>query len=259
MHEPSLSFNHAALKIAWANELLRNLVEASNAFIKEKPYTVAIKPDPDGEGYVFELGLTRNIPKVVPLLVGDIAGNLRASLDYAWMGLVRAAAITNDKTTLPIASNWKGLIKTIETSPIGGAVEEAKRLLGNTIKTHRDFPNGGNVAIAALNDLSNWNKHNLIVTTAGVTEVRNVTFGVGCKVGRIQVHGGKTGALGIDSGMADNLTYEGEPRVEIIFGAHELVQHNPVVPTLLQLSQAATQALKAFCEAFPSQNNPIFE
>lgn len=258
MNEPSISFQHAALKINWANELLRHLVEASNSFIKEKPYTVALKPDPEDGGYVFELGLTRDIPPAIPLLVGDITGNLRASLDYAWMGLVRAAGITTDKKTLPIGSDRKGLIKTIESAPISGAVEEAKRLLGDRIKTHRDFANGGNMAIAALNDLSNWNKHNLIITTAGVTEIRNVTFGIGNKIGVLQIHGGKANAIGFGPGMADNFAYEGEPRVEIIFGGHKLVQNNPVIPTLLQLGQAAAQTIKAFCESFPSNDNPTF-
>jgi hypothetical protein len=48
-----------------------------------------------------------------------------------------------------------------------------------------------------------------------------------------------------------------EPTAEIVFGQHEFVEYEPVIPTLLNMSQVAGQALKAFCEAFPSEDNPV--
>jgi hypothetical protein len=55
-----------------------------------------------------------------------------------------------------------------------------------------------------------------------------------------------------------DLRYEGEPTVKILFGGRNLVQNQPIVPTLANLTQATTEAIEAFCDVFPSASNPRF-
>jgi hypothetical protein len=257
MHEPSLSFNQAALKIQWSQELINNLNSVCNSFINSKPYAISDELNSESGMYEFKIGLTRKIPVVVPLLMGDICGNLRASLDYAWMGVIQSECGSNaGKDTLPIADNGKGLVSTISKTSIKASVKEIEILLLDRIKLHRDFKSGGNRGIIALNDLSNWQKHNLLIVTAGVTRVPTIYVGTN-RIDQVTVEGGICSLFHYSPEYRD-LRYEGEPTIKILFGGRNLVQNQPIVPTLANLTQATTEAIEAFCDVFPSASNPRF-
>ena len=185
--EPHLSFHHARLKVEWAKAHIRYLNDICRSFIDEKPYVLTVEPDSDSGNDLFQVGMTQGIPANIALLMGDAVANLRAALDYAWMGLARAHNPSITKLTLPIGDNRKGLISTIEQAPIGPAVEQAKLLLGDRIKSHRDFADGGNRPIIALNELSNWNKHNLLVTAMAVTSIPLIRFGERMVIENMQI------------------------------------------------------------------------
>jgi hypothetical protein len=256
--EPVLSFNQAALKIQWSQILIQNLDRVCAYFIQSKPYHVSVERDAQEGRYRFDVGLKQDIPPQISLLMGDICGNLRAALDYAWMGLVRRESSKDaDKKTLPFANDRQALKGMVTSSAIKRAAKEAEGLLVDRIKPHYDFTNGGNVPLAALNKLSNWNKHNLLIAAAGVTQIRSVDLGRGNRIERLNVYGGVCTPVGFAS-PDGKLTYEGEPAVEILFGKHDLVEHDSVVPTLVNLSEAAAEALQAFCEVFPDPRNPTF-
>lgn len=91
MKEPHISFSHALLKIEWAEQFIHHLQSEINVFMAAEPYSVRIERDPQDGSYSLEVGNTGYIPPIILLLAGDVVGNLRASLDFAWMGLVRAA------------------------------------------------------------------------------------------------------------------------------------------------------------------------
>src|SRR4051812_4606080 len=150
--EPSLSFNQVGLKIQWSQKLIQNLDRICTDFIHSKPYYVSVERDTQEGCYRFNIGLTEGIPVIIPLLMGDICGNLRAALDYAWMGLVRRETSRDaKKKTMPFANDRQGLIGVVTKSPVKIAAEEAKELLVDRIKSHYDYNNGGNGPLAALN------------------------------------------------------------------------------------------------------------
>lgn len=161
-----------------------------------------------------------------------------------------------DKLTLPIASNRKGLKSTIGKAPIKVSVKEVEGLLLDRIKSYRDFADGGNRPLVALNDLSNWNKHNLLIATAGVTYVPDLRFGTNFVSG-CEVHGGVASLVHYFPEDGE-LTYEGEPTVDVLFGQPGLVKDKPVIPTLLNLAEVTLESLKAFCDVFPDCQNPRF-
>jgi hypothetical protein len=248
--EPYVSFHHARLKIEWAKHNIEHLDRLCKAFVQSNPHFVTNEPDLERGGYRFQAGMSAPMDCRIGLLAGDICGNLRASLDYAWMGLVRAHSPgQGEKRTLPIADNRKGLIKIIEQAPIGSALEQSKILLGNTIQTHRDFADGGNRPISILNELSNWNKHNMLAITTGLLHMPTMTdnFGnvfIGMKVsGYIDPSSTAIKSQG-------QFKYQGKPALEIVFGKHDGIENDAVVPTLINLSEATTQAVEAFCEIF---------
>src|SRR4051812_25585892 len=124
MREPAISFNQAALKIKWSQQLISDLNRYCTAFINSKPYHVSFEPNSDGTYYRFGVGLAKDIPSVIQLLAGDICGNLRASLDYAWTGIIRKENPAQaDKRTLPFADNRKGLISAIPKTSVKIAVK----------------------------------------------------------------------------------------------------------------------------------------
>jgi hypothetical protein len=250
--EPAISFRHAALKVKWANERIKNLEALCNDFLATKPYVAGIEDNAGGD---FQIGMTRPVPPAIPLLMGDIVANIRSSLDYAWMGLVRAASGPKaKKRTLPIGDNRKGVIAMIADHPIGAAIEEAKRLLGDTIKSHRDFSDGGNRALAALNELANWNKHNMLIAQVGAVTAHATQVGSNL-IMECRFIGNQPSNFGTAPEGTETRHYV-EPTAEIVFGKHEFVESEAVIPTLISMSQVVGKALKAFCQAFPSEDNP---
>jgi hypothetical protein len=250
-----------ALKIEWSHVLIENLNHECASFIKGKPYHVSFERDVEKRCCRFNVGFTRKIPPQIPMLMSDICGNLLASLDYAWMGVIRKENPTQaEKRTLPIADNRKGLKSTIRNTPIQTAIKEAEILLVDRIKSHRDFTDGGNKAIAAFNGLSNWNKHNLLMVAGGVTAIPGLIANSSTmrdyRISDIKIYGGVCSPISID-GSDCEITYDGDPTVDIVFGKHELVWNEPVVPTLRNLAQTSLEALHAFCETFPDPRNPV--
>jgi hypothetical protein len=253
--EPAISFNHAAQKLEWAFMHMDQLNARCAAFLETQPQVAFVENDPEGGGQSFKVGMSREIPAAIPLIIGDVVSNTRASLDFAWMGLVRAAKTNIKKATMPIANNRKGLINTDMEPWVGEAAAVAKTLLADTIKAHRDIANGGNKAIAALNELANWNKHNMLIVQRGRTTLRNVSWGAGNTIGTLVNEGGINSVFGF-GGPQTYVSYEGEPAGEIVFGRHYLVEYAPIIPTLIYMWEAACEALKTFCDAFPHPENP---
>lgn len=253
MQEPHISFYQARLKVEWAKKQIADFNEVSKQWIDAKPYDITFKMHPQSGDYEFNVGLRDALPAWIPLIMGDICGNLRASLDYVWMGLVRAAnrGEVPSKATLPFANNRKGLISTISKAPIGSAAKEAERLLTTVVNTHEDFLDGGSKGLVALNKSANWNKHNLLIASLGVTSLRNVKVG-GITIGQLRVKGGKANVVTFANQIeAPKLDYDDNATVEIVFGQHNIIENEPVIPTLVQFAQLCTEAVHAFDRAFP--------
>ncbi len=250
--EPYLSFDNAALKIEWAAKHFMDLNTVCKEFINRKPYSVSLQHDAEGTGQVLKIGMTEPIPSEIILRAGDIVGNLRAALDFAWMGLVRSLPTSAKETkgTLPIGDDRKGLRGTIANTLVGKAFpKQTELLLVDRIKSHGDMTDGGNDAINALNHLCNWNKHNLLILAIGET-----TFSATIGGGRLEGNAFEGVVQNIIrwEGRPDlKLDYDSEPSAQIVFGNHKLVKSKALIPTLANLCIASMDALEAFREVFP--------
>jgi hypothetical protein len=261
MQEPANSFIHAALKLEWADVLLDNLHRIVET-IKSEPHEASLEMKADRSGYVVKMGPRTAIPFQLPCLLGDFCHNCRSALDFAWMGLVRAAGNTS-RATMPISSNRQGLVTTIGKAAIGQATAQAEVLLGDVIRSHQDFEAGGNRALAELNELSNWQKHNLLIPTIQVTAVHDVeitTDGCSASFGTMEVHSNEIRSdLFSIAGPNGQFKHNGKPTVDVFLQGPKLVELQPLLPALVNFRELATQGLKAFCEAFPAAANPQFE
>ena len=250
--EPYLSFDNAALKIEWAAAHLQQLNAICEDFVNRKPYEVSIGKDAAGNQQILQVGMTQRFPANINLLAGDIVSNLRAALDFAWMGLIRSLTPPGAKAhkmTLPIGNDRKSLEATIAKSLVGKTFfEQTKDLLLSRIKSHHDFPSGGNKAICALNELSNWNKHNLLIVALGETSfignIGGTSFEGNAFVGGIQ---NIMAWKGVDRDLVESI----KPSFQIVFGDHKFVKNQPLIPTLAELCVSSMDALQAFREVFP--------
>jgi hypothetical protein len=262
MMEPQLSFSHATAKLEWSARCVNSFRIVKEEFEKEKPYTIVSVPNLSEPGNSLKVGLKDPLDARFALIAGDTVFNLRSLLDYAWMGLVRAATDkpTPTKSTLPIADNKRGLLKMIDNAPIGAATPLAKRLLVEVLGAHRDFSDGGNPNLVALNELSNWNKHNLITTTVGVTKLRNLAYVSGnhrIEIGELEVKGEVGDIANLGGAGEANLEFTGEPRVEILFGGHGALDGRPVLEILQLFLNMTHTFLGAFYNAFPSKHPEV--
>ncbi|MER8526864.1 hypothetical protein [Mesorhizobium sp. M0814] len=252
--DPQMSFEKAILKIEWANKHIENLNSVCTDLIQSNVHQSIIKTQAHGGGYEFHLTPELPFGNEVSLLAGDIVGNLRAALDYCWMGLWRSIEPKPDKRTLPIGTTRKDVISRIENTLVGKAFPEVKGLVGETIKFHRDFAAGGNRNLCALNDLSNWNKHNLLIFA-----VRRIRTGVVTLFGGHRFVGqtfdeGVIPFLVEGFGSNPDIKHDGDFTLDIVFREMDLVENEPVIPTIRNLAQAAREAVEAFIEAFPAKN-----
>ena len=118
----------------------------------------------------------------------------------------------------------------------------------NRIKSHHDFPSGGNKAICALNELSNWNKHNLLIVALGETSFTGTIGGTSFE-GNAFV-GGIQNIIAWEGNDRD-LEHSVNPTFQIVFGNHKFVKNQPLIPTLADFCVSSMDALQAFREVFP--------
>ncbi len=263
MVEPHLSFRDAALKIIWAGELRRQLHARFAAFADTKPYEVTLEHKPDEGGYAFGAKITQPLPYEIPCLIGDVCHNLRASLDFCFMGLKRSLDPESKRTgNVPFGTNRKDCKGTVRKvfEPIASApvVDALTELFCDTIKTHQDFPAGGNWLLYALNDLSNWQKHNMLIATPCVTKLAQDATLISDDGSRATCGGAKIGSNAIFLSGNVSLHQSGDPTIEIVIEGEHLARRRDALPLLADFEQATIEALKAFCEAFPSADNPKF-
>lgn len=256
--EPERSFHHAALKVEWASILLNNLNRDVNRWIESKPYGLWVDFDPEANQSRILSGIQRSIPAAINLLAGDICGNLRSALDCAWMGLVRAEG-TDEKHSLPIASNRKGVESMVGKSPVKAAASDAVILLRDELGAHRDWENGGSRALSALNELNNWQKHNLLIITPVATlggHIKVTTDYGHISLGdNLTISDGQT-SLARFPGKATEVRHEGETTGDILIRGPKFLNPEPIVPTLLNFVEFTREAIKAFVRQFPAGDSP---
>lgn len=249
MEEPYKSFAQANSKIEWASILLDNLNRTLTEYISAKPYKITVDRQTDSSGFVFGAHITQPMPLAIPCLIGDICHNLRSALDFCWMGVIRSIEGQNaPKRTMPIQSNVKGLEAAIGQALDGDTARKAHRALVGSIKSHQDFDAGGNTLISALNELSNWQKHNLLIPVASITKLGENTVIKSNDGSKVSMSGARingNGAVAI-GGTEATMSYDTEPTVEITIYVKYLGDREPIIPTLLNLSKAAREAHKAF-------------
>jgi len=217
------------VKVERAKKHIRDLDVEVRSFLGSdiKPYVVAREREPKTGDLVFYVTSVRDVPLEFSAILGDALNNLRGVLDYLAYALVvrEKGHAPGRKVSFPIFCDAKGyeLGKAGKVGAMGQAAKEAI----DAIKPYK----GGNDALWCLHHLNNIDKHRLLIVAViarqdfdkglkrrGILEFRRSPVKVGNELLRVPAD------LETDVYV--------EPFFEVAFAESEIVECEPVVPTL---------------------------
>lgn len=182
--------------------------------------------------------------------IGEIAFNLRSSLDQMWRGLLMAAGDLKPRGKyFPIRESRQSLITALDDRFIKEAFPQAVDLILNDIKPHSE--DGSNGYIFVINELCNTDKHDISIIPSHVVSNAVTTINVG----------------GMTITLADNdfsgphpiiqsylpVQYEEvrQGQVSFTFSADTpVVGGKPILETAVNLAQATREVLELFKRNF---------
>jgi hypothetical protein len=241
----SKPFHGARLKIERAHKHIADLDTCVSAFFDTSRHKLILEKDPQTGRSNYRVELTGgDIPEVTGLIIGDAIHNLKSALDIGYHDFVRGVGGTIDRHTRFPARETKDALKAaIKGGSIKGS-PDAQKLVVETIQPY----SGGDNSLWALHELNIADKHQLIIPLAEATEVR----GIDAKVGGhtlsgmgFGITGGRIGNI-ISSNQDIYITNYGKVSGQIVFQGSALLLHQPVIPSLLRVSEEVSRTIETF-------------
>lgn len=179
-----LDLRSPLLKVEWAKHHISGLNAKRAAFIGSNTYTGIPKFNPETNRTQFVL---RDVPAIdpeIPLLLGDVAHNLRTALDHLACELARSDGVSNPRVYFPICRN-EDAYKDEAPQKTKGLPKEAKDFIDGI------GPYGGNDDLLwGLHELDRIDKHHLLLAiTARSNRVASPVMSTALDVNsRIYIH-----------------------------------------------------------------------
>jgi hypothetical protein len=151
------------LKIEWAEEHIDKVEACLGICLHDiKPFKFAFKDDPDSREAVMYVEKAEELPKTLPLIVGDAVSNLYSSLDYLACELVSTKEDISTQTAFPISEHVPTTRdqKSRYEGQVSGMGKEVKKLIID-MEPYRGRDNN----LWTLHKLNNINKHRTLLTT----------------------------------------------------------------------------------------------
>jgi hypothetical protein len=151
-------------KLHWAELQRQSFVVESRAFFQDSPYRLRQESNADNTQYVIRATHIKAVPDHFGLRVGDIAHNLRSTLDHVAHSVARTPG---QKTSFPIwhdeSRDAHGRL--IQPFIAGGTGRSVKRLLKES-QPYFDGQDPDDNLLYLLRELDNIDKHRFVVTSA---------------------------------------------------------------------------------------------
>lgn len=175
-------------------------------------------------------------------IIGDIVNNLREALDY-WINAAAKVVGPQRKLHFPFSEEWKNLKASPNYPTVQKAFPDAAKFIFKNIKPCRDT----NLHLWAAASLCNFNKHNDFLPTVIAVNVENINARIGTNIFKNMAIGGDANRpismIRSDTPIAIENNFS--TSVEITFPQGAIFENQPVVPTLLQMSQVVSETLDA--------------
>ena len=243
------NFDSVWLKLDRANQHIDNLEAEIGAYLRSNPYPVVTEDDPHSGKRVAKVGdEVTPVPSSIPLILGDAVHNIRSSLDhFAYAANPNPPRV--DRVGFPIWS--RDDIPTQESfeATAKGQMPTASPRLLQAVCALQPYRGGNSEHLWVINRLNNIDKHRLLVTAIGSYE--SVGFAAGARLPQLADWPKDFPAVIIRLRPADRCPVEPgtelfitdafeedeqlQFRFDVAFGEPQVVECEPVVPTLRRL------------------------
>lgn len=157
-------FDSARRCIEHSDWLTEELARQVQAFLKDGPYSIFRRDDPDHPThYIFYAKLTKEIPVRIPGLARDAIANLRAALDHLGYEVAVASGKSGQAANFPFGSNPDDAC-----DPKKSRSKDIPPEIRRVMLSFRPYK-GGDASLWALHVLNNVAKHESFVRTALLT------------------------------------------------------------------------------------------
>jgi hypothetical protein len=243
-------FDGAERKLDRAKEHIVDLQTQFRAFAHSHPYTASTKVTAkDGKisEVWFEIEFSTPLPSKLALILGDAIHNLRCVLDHSVWELIGIDGGTQDRwTKFPTGRSrvdFESSVRGMKTPR-----QDTKQFLTDLAA----YPTGEGELLYGLNSLDNEDKHTITTPVAHAAAVEGLTF-VDLITGKklradtliTDPSFDRTARLvttlpgwGIDAKSEVDLT------PEIFFGEVDVLSNEPIIPTLVHVSDAVSDTLR---------------
>jgi len=240
------NLSDSAIKTERAKEHFRDLQASIATFLETNPHQVIEKDNPQSGQREFYFREVKPIPPEIPLRTGEVLHNLRSALDYMVCALVGSNhGVESRHTGFPIFMDADEY-KLQSVRKIQGMRQEAM----DAIHATKPYKCNGTVRLWQLRRLNDRDKHRLIVTTAvAFTATQPHRFsgpvfdhlgGGGGVITEMDITPArrifplKNGAVFFSQPLHVNVN----PKFtfEIAFDEPEIIQGEPILPTLHELA-----------------------
>jgi len=247
---PSELFRDARLKVKRANQHINELQRVLADFRETDFYRVVVEDDLQTGRSMVVGDMAKAMPECVPAIIGDAAHNLHATLDLVAHEVVALNGGSDkqvEAAKFPFREKRKELVTAFPQGPINIAGADIRDLILDEIRPHKD--EGGNLPLYALHDLDILDKHQALVPVLAVTALMDFHAedqyqnGVEGPITNVMVVGRW---VLFDSHDKIEIKSHGKPTIDIFFGKGQPFEYEPVIPTLLRLSQYLTTVVNQF-------------
>lgn len=240
-------FEASKLKIERAKKHVSDLDVCVTAFFESDRYRIVLEKNPKTRESIFRLEVRgEEVPPNFALIIGDALHNLKSSLDISYYEFVSKIGGTLDTNTrFPVSDTRENLEHRIK----GGSIKDFPNVQGLILDTIKPY-GGGNDAIWSLHELNIADKHQLLIPLAEATrwyevdadvgglKLRNVSFSI--SQGRV------ISAIAVGSGAEIHIHKYGKVAGEILFQQGLPLARQPIIPSLLRITEEVTRTVKAF-------------
>jgi hypothetical protein len=251
-------FRSAAAKLEWANRHIAELERQSSDYLKGH-WRFRLRHSAPLGTPLLEFDAPYRVPLRFGLMVGDVANNLRSTLDHLVWKVVSPHVPEEQHGSIqyPFAGN--------------GTIRKAirKRFVDKVGDTAVKIVEHHASRIEGLDLLNNGDKHRLIPTLSQVADIRGFLSGrpppndyvptKGLHMGPDHLRSLHVSGFPIKvdrNGVLDQSKID--MTIQLIFGADGPFSGQPVVPTLKRLAETSEAIVADFCEAFPSIFSPLY-
>jgi hypothetical protein len=190
--------------------------------------------------------------------MGDAIHNLNSVMDYLWSGLARSVnPVLASKVTFPRDETRQNLVARLAASRgYHAAIKQTfPQIDAFVLDMVKPYKGSDGDAIWSLNKLDNISKHRLLIPTTNIIGFKKDLVVVAADGGTI-IQKAEAGIItngpNMSFGFAAPFTFndDAEPTIGVIFERDDPFGTKPVAETLVNLTQAVVEIIKAFEKAF---------